>query len=190
MSIHNDCGDHGEIETFNALNFIERLENYSYSYSDGEVLKFLQKTNLKDLNKRSSMGNYLLHICANWGFSSCVSFLIDKGFDLNIRNMYDETPLILSLKYNSKNCAKILLNKNADVNICDRMNQTPLSVATSQNDILVMKLLILNGGDPFDKRGSYTAIESIGSLFNLMQLLGDQFFNVINRYFKIKLRVV
>lgn len=188
------------MSALSALEFIDRIEKNSYKIGDRETKDLLETLDVLDLNLRSSRGNYLLHICADWGFHKCISFLIYKGLNkdlnLNVRNINGESPLFLSFRRyiglkNSdfKKCIDLLLSAGADVNIEDRYGETPLTYAIAYGDISFAKLFILNGGNIFHTNSQFTPVDLIGGLLNMRSILGDQYLNVIDRQLKIKLRV-
>lgn len=117
-----------------------------------------------------------LHVACEGGYKSCkdpvkklsiVAFLIEKGADVNARDMagfnpcrYDDynkgygqtqgfTPLHLACAKGSLEIVQILLENGAGklINeyVCDDYRMTPLDLACEQNTLEVVKLLLKNG---------------------------------------------
>ena len=75
-------------------------------------------------------GNTPLHLAAEWQLTSIVSFIVDKGGDLNARNANGETPLFNAVKADSSATVKVMLtgnpDKKADINARDFLGNTAL----------------------------------------------------------------
>ncbi len=75
-------------------------------------------------------GNTPLHLAAEWQLTSMVSFIADKGGDLNARNANGETPLFNAVKADSAETVLALLrgtgDKKADLNARDFLGNTAL----------------------------------------------------------------
>lgn len=178
------------------LDFIESIDQRPYDHSDEKTKILLQLLDLSNPDLRLSSGNCLLHTCAKRGFYKCILFLIDKGANVNVKNKLGKTPLLLSFIHhysveldNSKKCINLLLDAGADVNIKDEYGETPLSRAIAYGDDDSTKLFILNGGDIFQKHGQDTAVDLVGGLLSLREILGEQFSSVIDKQLKLRLRV-
>ena len=79
---------------------------------------------------------------------------IDSGYDLNMQNGLNYTPLIYATKYNKIEIVKLLLNAGVDLNKQNDDGDTPLIYATEYNKIEIVKLL-LNTGAYIDKQDNY-----------------------------------
>lgn len=79
-----------------------------------------------------------------------VNLLIEKGININYRNKYNETPLILFVKMCGMHLkvVRLLLEKNVDVNIQDTDHGTALMYAVERGKFEIVKLLLDNGADP------------------------------------------
>lgn len=75
-------------------------------------------------------GNTPLHLAAEWQLTSIVSFIVDKGGDLNARNANGETPLFNAVKADSGATIRTMLaetaDKKADINARDFLGNTAL----------------------------------------------------------------
>ncbi|XP_031331829.1 uncharacterized protein LOC116162352 [Photinus pyralis] len=79
------------------------------------VVKLLFKAILAHDPKDGEL-NYL-HLAAEFGDNQIVSELLKKGFEINKRNDYGETPLLLAFHYGKWSTAKLLLANGADRNV-------------------------------------------------------------------------
>ncbi len=75
-------------------------------------------------------GNTPLHLAAEWQLDQVVSFIVDKGGDLDARNANGETPLFSAVKADSAITVKSMLagrsERRADVNARDFLGNTAL----------------------------------------------------------------
>jgi len=75
-------------------------------------------------------GNTPLHLAAEWQLAPVVSFIVDKGGDLNARNSNGETPLFNAVKADSSETIKVILSetadRKADINARDFLGNTAL----------------------------------------------------------------
>lgn len=75
-------------------------------------------------------GNTPLHLAAEWQLTTVVSFISEKGGDLNARNANGETPLFNAVKADSSPTIKTMLSvtadKKTDINARDFLGNTAL----------------------------------------------------------------
>lgn len=77
-----------------------------------------------------SAGNTPLHLAAEWKLVPIVTYIVEKGGDLNARNANGETPLFNAVKADSSETVSALLSeksdRKADVNARDYLGNTAL----------------------------------------------------------------
>jgi ankyrin repeat protein len=109
-----------------------------------ELVEFLLKNNA-NINICTGSGDTVLHITSNICNEKLFILFLNKGVDINIKNMDWETPLhdlCISViwTYDSKRdyikMLKLLLQKGADPNVKDKTGETPLKIAQFRNDKL------------------------------------------------------
>jgi len=77
-----------------------------------------------------------------------VELLLDSGADIDTRNSFEWTPLILSAgNIYSDETAKFLISRGADVNAKNNFGITPLMIAAGSGRISIVKCLIEYGAD-------------------------------------------
>lgn len=74
-----------------------------------------------------------------------VEELINNGCDINLKDCYGYTPLIIASMYHNKNMVILLIEKGANVNLVDIDCRTALMYTVDNYDIT--KLLIDSGAD-------------------------------------------
>ncbi|MBN2736932.1 MAG: ankyrin repeat domain-containing protein [Spirochaetales bacterium] len=62
--------------------------------------------------------------------------------DINVRDSYNMTPLILAADQGRLEIVKLLLESTADINAQDKMGQTALHLAAGRNFTSIIKLLL------------------------------------------------
>ena len=80
-------------------------------------------------------------------YTNISTLLIEKGADINIKNMWGKTPLHQAIVLNKKKIAIKLIVKGTDLNILDEDGKTPLHHATENNIKTISKMLISKGAD-------------------------------------------
>ncbi len=76
-----------------------------------------------------------------------VSFLIEKGADVNRRNSWGETALIFASRMGDKFIVKTLINAGANINAKDQDGGTALTEAAKAGQADIVRLLLKEGSD-------------------------------------------
>jgi len=108
----------------------------------------------------------LLCVAAQRGNTPAISWLLDKGQDINIQNIYSETPLHLAVGYGHLEAINLLLTNGADMTLTDIDGVNALMkffVAGNQSDtddiqIKILELLIQHCSN-VNQIGEHTLIE-------------------------------
>ena len=96
---------------------------------------------------KDAAGSTPLHHAAGFGALESLTFLIDKGADVNAKNRRGSTPLFWALHDESK--VRLLIARGATVKIKQVEGRTPVyQAAVLGNGYPVLRLLLENGGDP------------------------------------------
>lgn len=99
---------------------------------------------VKAVNER---GYTPLHVAAFGGGADVVSFLIEKGADLEAKNPTGFTPLFLAVRGGKPDVVRLLLEKGANVNAETRYQTTPLFTAAESGNGGVVAALIEKGAN-------------------------------------------
>jgi ankyrin repeat protein len=75
------------------------------------------------------------------GQTEAVSFLIEKGADINVLNVVKRTPLNAAVCAGKTSVVKLLLTHSADIGIKDDLQHNPLVNAILSQNVEITKLL-------------------------------------------------
>src|SRR5437762_789905 len=70
------------------------------------------------------------------------NLLAKSNKNINIKNVYDETPLIIAAKNKHHDMVKMLIEAKADVNVQTKRRQTAILQAAYHGDAISVKFLI------------------------------------------------
>ncbi len=114
-----------------------------------EVLTLLVEVGTEVNTKLSSIyrGRSLLHEAARYGDLTAMTFLIEKGADLNSRADDGHTPLHVAAAQNQAEAIRLLAQHKAEVNAADKIGDTPLHFAVMTRSIDAAKALIDAGAN-------------------------------------------
>lgn len=87
-----------------------------------------------------------LHCAAQSGHVPVVTFLIEKGTDVDIEDANNETPLFKAAENEQVEAVKFLLSKKADVNHAGLV-RTPLIAACDTGNLDLVKLFVEKGAN-------------------------------------------
>ena len=114
----------------------------------------LRKGNIRkiDLNAiKDNEGNSVLHIAAAWKADEVVFKLIGTNVDINERNNFGCTPLLLAVSNQSSNTAEFLLQNKARWSIPAYNGDTVLHVSVHHGLSKIVRWLLEEGCDPNTK---------------------------------------
>ena len=115
---------------------IEDLKEYLYNYPEAVDLK----------DKRN--GNVPIHLAASKGNLPLTNFLVSKGANLNIQDIFGNTALHYATDKSRKEMVLFLLNNGARINVQDFKGNSCLHIAARNDDFDMVKLLLLRNADP------------------------------------------
>jgi len=111
--------------------------------------------------------------------------LEEEGADVNARNRYDNTPLMIAIRNGHTEIARMLIDRGADVNIKSNDGKTALLWASLRGQTEIVRLLIQNGADVSVKKDNdgNTALlwASRNSHIEIAELLSRRIADVIVR---------
>jgi len=106
--------------------------NYAVYNGNVELSKIIFEPFLKkkgDINALTSCNNdnwALLHYAVHYGNLDMVSFLIDKGANVEIKSKEGKTPLHLAVEEAKQNIINLLLDRGADIEAKNNDGRTPM----------------------------------------------------------------
>ena len=126
-----------------------------------KVAEFLEENGVKDIfdeEKANVLGIELVEECKNANFEK-VKELVEKGADVNAKNIWEITALMWASINGHKEVAEFLVERGADVNIKGKDERTALMLASSNGHKEVVELLVAKGADVNQKDyDGYTAL--------------------------------
>ncbi|KAI1852914.1 hypothetical protein JX265_012942 [Neoarthrinium moseri] len=97
---------------------------------------------------------------ARYGHIEIVQVLLDKGANLNSKNLWGSTALSEAVGKRNEAVVKILLEEGADVNIQDVLGETPLSKTAGSGDESMVQLLLGKKSNVIYPENGYVAVAS------------------------------
>ena len=136
--------------------FMQKLEKFIQT-SDSTFINLCGKGTVQEVSdylekdpeavERCDQYQYPLTYAATHNRTDVIDLLISKSANIDIKNVFGETALIIACKKNNIELVKYLLQKGANVNLGDDISVSPIFVASYYGYIDLAKLLIDNGSD-------------------------------------------
>ena len=116
-----------------------------------------------------------IHTATFMGNLSAVRQHINAGSDLNVKDQYGSTPLIIATTFGKTEVAKSLIEAGADMNITSNEGATPLHTASFFCRTEIVKALLSKGADKTLKNNyGSTPLETVAGPFNEVKGIYDQ----------------
>lgn len=93
-----------------------------------------------------------LHVAAKANATNLAQLLIEKGADINSRDVQYYTPLHTAAEYGKSAMTELLLVNDADVNATDNMRRTPLHASLYKEPTLEVVAMLINAKADMDSR--------------------------------------
>lgn len=91
-----------------------------------------------------------LHVLAGFGLVELLGLLLDRGFDVNARDSFQNTALHDATIYGQSHCLKLLLERGAEINVSNLDCNTPLYLAVSFSREQLLPTLLKEGANVDD----------------------------------------
>jgi CubicO group peptidase (beta-lactamase class C family) len=133
------------------------------------------ETSSKEKGRPSKLPQVSLHVAALQGNREAVRQHIEAGSDLNAKDAYGSTPLIIAATFGKTEVARALIEAGADMNIRNNEGATPLHIAALFCRPEIVKALLDKGANKYlrDSNGS-TAFDIVAAPFGEDQWIYDQ----------------
>ncbi len=100
------------------------------------------------LEKSASVSKWpTLYYAIDHGDAMLLQLLLKKGANVNVKDLFRDTPLHLAIYRSNKEITEILLQNRADVTVKDLCGDTPLHLAIRGNNEEIAEILLNNGAD-------------------------------------------
>ena len=130
------------------------------------------------------VGRTSLHTASAEGNIEIVQSLLDGGADVNDRNEFHQTALLMALWEKKFEVARLLIKYGADVNFPNGVGWTPLQVAAQDGNSEIVHVLLDHGADVNAKKmDDWTALHLASCLdyFDVVKALLERGANVHGR---------
>ncbi len=123
-----------------AARFLEALNTRNIDYIS-------ENANQSNVNQKDDFGRTALHHAASSDWSDALNILIERGADVNARDVDGITPLHMA---SGINCISELIKKGGNVNAQDRVGRTPLHIWAGNRvePAEIIFTLVKNGANP------------------------------------------
>jgi len=116
-----------------------------------------------------------IHTAAFLGNTKALKQHIDVGSDLNVKDQFGSTPLIIATTFGKTDIAKTLIKVGADLHITNNDGSTPLHIASFFCRTDIVKALLVNGADKTLKNNyGSTPLQSVSGAFSDVKSIYDQ----------------
>ncbi len=116
-----------------------------------------------------------IHTATFLGNLEAVQQHIKSGSDLNLKNEYGSTPLVIAATFGKTEVAKALITAGADLNQISNDGSTPLHTAAFFFFIEIVKALLEKGADKNIKNNyGSTPLEAVSVPFDMVKGIYDQ----------------
>jgi ankyrin repeat protein len=89
-----------------------------------------------------------VHVAAYFGLENTLASLLGNGYDLDVRDTYNRTPLSWATKQGHKAVVRLLLEQDPELELKDnRQGQTPLSLAAKHGHEVIVHQLLEQGAE-------------------------------------------
>jgi hypothetical protein len=117
-----------------------------------------------------------IHTAALMGDLKAIHQHIKAGSDLDEKDEYGSTPLIIAATFGKTEIARALIDAGADVNCRNNDGSTPLHIAAFFCRTEIVRVLLDNGADKnLENNFGSTALESVAGPFDHVEGIYDQF---------------
>jgi ankyrin repeat protein len=143
-----------------------RPERALHHASESNNIQAAQKalTHNNKINIRSfDRGMTALHLACGYAGEEMISFLLERGANINALLNNRQSPLHWAVASNILEKVKLLVVSGADIDIKDDAGQTPLYLAVSRNYINISQSLIDYGADIKTKDNEGTTLVEIAN---------------------------
>ncbi|WP_430812371.1 MULTISPECIES: serine hydrolase [unclassified Carboxylicivirga] len=90
-----------------------------------------------------------LHLAVLQGNLEKVSEILKSGSNINEKDQYGSTPLIIATTFGKQQIAKLLIESGADLSIANSQGSTPLHIAAFFCHKDIVRMLLLKGADKY-----------------------------------------
>jgi CubicO group peptidase (beta-lactamase class C family) len=133
------------------------------------------ETSSKEKGRPSKLPDVSLHVAALQGNIDAVRQHIEAGSDLNAKDAYGSSPLIIATTFGKTEVARALIEAGADMKISNNEGSTPLHIAALFCRTEIVKALLDKGANKYLRNNSgSTAFDIVAAPFDDDKWIYDQ----------------
>ncbi|XP_065336263.1 ankyrin-3-like [Cloeon dipterum] len=133
------------------LTDMERKNAIHYAINNEGILRFINEKNGSLLKQSLKDGSTSLHLALesyNVEDDGIIRWILEQGdIDLNAKNDFGDTPLLLACKKMFWRVAELLLTSNVEVNVSNKKGKTAMHYAAKKGNVFLVKLMHGKGAD-------------------------------------------
>jgi ankyrin repeat protein len=137
----------GFLISFSLLSGCAETEKKAALSDNSDYIRNIISENPDRINQIDEDGNSFLHLAVRAGNADIVKFLISKGADVNIKDIYGQTPIQIAPHIGNAEVVIQLVSKGAEINIKNSIGRTPLHDTVYHNQFQIVKYLVSQGAE-------------------------------------------
>lgn len=138
---------------------IDKQVKFLTASQDGDIETIKSLIDEIDINYQDARGQTALHFSAMRRHYDIASLLVSKGCNLNLKNVYDKTPLMAAASVGMNEIVNLLINEGANLDFQDVRGHTALNSAAYYSLDGVAELLIKGHANvEIQSKNSYTPL--------------------------------
>lgn len=136
----------------------------------------MEKEQTSDLQTNVKPPKINIHTASLLGDLKALNRHIRAGSDLDEKDEYGSTPLIIAATFGRTEVARVLIEAEADLNCKNNDGSTPLHIAAFFCRTEIVRMLLDNGADKnLENNFGSTPLESVAAPFENVKGIYDQF---------------
>eukprot|EP00833_Pecoramyces_ruminatium_P008856 jgi/Orpsp1_1/1182888/evm.model.c7180000083072.1 len=150
---------------FLSINDGDTFLTYACKLGNYKKIKNLIKLGIDINNKNRDGDSPLTIVCKNKNIEiiekiKIIKYMLDNGANINIKDRYDLTPLMIACYFNNIKLVKFLIDSNSNINFKNKDGDTAITIARCFNNKDIIELLI-KSKDNIDIKNNNNEIENI-----------------------------
>lgn len=143
------------VDTFGP-NYIMLFHTAIHSLDQEALQRYLDtigpETDMLVASRNTESSETPLHVAASRGKPHAVTWLLERGADIDAQDLWGGTPLLRAAQYGCEDVVKLLLDRGASLDLLDRLHRTALNFVTDGGLVSGIASLLIKRGAFFDQQ--------------------------------------